>query len=476
MAPLLALQGFTAIWLPPAYKGSGGARDVGYGVYDLYDLGEFQQKGSVRGKYGTADEYIAAVRALRRAGLQTLADTVLGHRLGADEKERVRAVPVRTDNRLEKLGDEAEGEVYTRFTFPGRAGRYSDFVWDHRCFTGTDWNGLDPDHHLFLLDGKDWAQDVDDEFGNYDYLMGADVDVREPRVREELIRWARWYLERTGVDGFRLDAVKHISAGFMADFLQTLRAETGRELYAVGEYWKSDVGALHRYMDRTGRSMDLFDVPLHFHFHAISRAGGSYDMRRVLDDTLVSTRAQQAVTFVDNHDTQPGQALESWVDGWFKASAYGLILLRREGYPCVFWGDLRGIPAKGIGAVSELPALMELRQVSAYGPERDYFDDPQTVGFVREGDRSVPGSGLVFLCTCGAGGEKRMHVGRRLAGKTFRCVIGGQESVTVDRDGTAVFRVSGGGCSVYVPQSGPFVRAWRLMRKLRLLRGFVRRG
>jgi alpha-amylase len=40
----LASAGFSALWLPPAYKGSGGGRDVGYAVYDLFDLGEFNQK------------------------------------------------------------------------------------------------------------------------------------------------------------------------------------------------------------------------------------------------------------------------------------------------------------------------------------------------------------------------------------------------------------------------------------------------
>ena len=49
----LAEQGFTAIWLPPAYKGADGVNDVGYGVYDTYDLGEFDQKGTVPTKYGT---------------------------------------------------------------------------------------------------------------------------------------------------------------------------------------------------------------------------------------------------------------------------------------------------------------------------------------------------------------------------------------------------------------------------------------
>ena len=49
-----------------------------------------------------------------------------------------------------------------------------------------------------------------------------------------------------------------------------------------------------------------------------------------------------AVTFVDNHDSQPMQALESTVDDWFKPLAYALILLRRDGFPCVFQADYDG--------------------------------------------------------------------------------------------------------------------------------------
>lgn len=42
-ASALKNSGFTAVWLPPPYKGTSQG-DVGYGVYDLYDLGEFNQK------------------------------------------------------------------------------------------------------------------------------------------------------------------------------------------------------------------------------------------------------------------------------------------------------------------------------------------------------------------------------------------------------------------------------------------------
>ena len=51
------LSGITDVWLPPAYKAASGKQDAGYGVYDLYDLGEFDQKGSIETKYGTKDEY-----------------------------------------------------------------------------------------------------------------------------------------------------------------------------------------------------------------------------------------------------------------------------------------------------------------------------------------------------------------------------------------------------------------------------------
>ena len=46
----LAKIGVTSLWLPPAYKATDGDSDAGYAVYDLFDLGEFDQKGSVRTK------------------------------------------------------------------------------------------------------------------------------------------------------------------------------------------------------------------------------------------------------------------------------------------------------------------------------------------------------------------------------------------------------------------------------------------
>src|SRR5678816_4280950 len=75
----LAALGINSVWLPPACKAAAGGYSVGYDVYDLYDLGEFDQKGTVRTKYGTKEEYISAVKSLQDAGMQVIADIVVNH-------------------------------------------------------------------------------------------------------------------------------------------------------------------------------------------------------------------------------------------------------------------------------------------------------------------------------------------------------------------------------------------------------------
>ena len=75
-APELADMGITALWLPPAYKGIGGKEEVGYGVYDVYDLGEFNQKGTIKTKYGSKDEYLNCIQVLNQNGIEAYADIV----------------------------------------------------------------------------------------------------------------------------------------------------------------------------------------------------------------------------------------------------------------------------------------------------------------------------------------------------------------------------------------------------------------
>lgn len=454
LAPTLREMGVGGIWLPPCCKATG-TNDVGYGVYDLWDLGEFDQKGSVRTKYGTRAELEQAIAALKAQQIQVYADVVLNHKAGADETELFQAIRVNPDNRLQDQSEPYDIRGWTRFTFPGRQGKHSAFQWSFRHFTAVDYDDLHQEGGIFLIVGEDkgFAPVVDGEKGNFDYLMFTDVDYRNREVIGETIRWGEWFVEALNLDGMRLDALKHINADFMAAFLRAMRLKTGRHLYFLGEYWRREGDQLISYLDRTDEQMALLDVALHFQFYEASLRGQEYDLRRIFDGSLVQSNPLNAVTFVDNHDSQQGQALESWVDGWFKELAYALILLRRDGYPCLFYGDYFGIsggpnPQPGWGMV--LDPLLSARREAAYGEQVDYFDHANCIGWVRLGDAAHPGSGLAVVMSNGADGYKRMSLGELNKGSTWQDVTGRiADPVTLDERGEADFYCKGQSVSVY---------------------------
>ena len=442
--------GITAVWLPPAYKGVGGKDEVGYGVYDIYDLGEFEQKGTIKTKYGSKQEYIDCIMALKQAGIETYADIVLNHKMGADKIQTIPATKVDWGNHNITISNQETVKVATKYTFPGRKHKYSDFEWNWTHFTGIDYNNETGEHAIFKFKNKEWSNTVDEEFGNFDYLMGTDIDFKNPEVVEECIKWGEWYVDTTKIDGFRLDAVKHIDAEFYDKWLKTLREKFKKELFSVGEYWSNDVNKLHRYITETHGQISLFDVPLHYNLEAASK-DENYNLSQILEHTLAKENPSKAVTFVDNHDTQPGQALQSYISEWFKQSAYSIILLREQGYPCIFYGDLYGIEHDNIEPVKDIQTLIKLRKEKSYGEQHDYFDHPNYIGWTREGDEEHLRSGLAVVITNRGEGEKTMYIGLEHAGETFIDVIGScDDEVIIREDGCGVFKVKEKSVSVWI--------------------------
>ena len=449
-AEYLSKLGITALWLPPAYKGVGGKHEVGYGAYDVYDLGEFDQKGTIKTKYGSKDEYINCIIVLKQNGIESYADIVLNHKMGADLLQTIPATKVDFGNHNEQISEQETVKVATKFTFPGRKHKYSDFEWNWTHFTGVDYDENSKQNAIYRFKDKNWSGAVDEEYGNFDYLMGADIDFKNEEVINECKNWGNWYLETTNVDGFRLDAVKHIDAFFYKDWIKTLREETKDGLFTVGEYWSGDVSKLHRYITETEGEISLFDVPLHYNFESASK-DENYDLSKIFEKTLVKENPSKAVTFVDNHDTQPGQALQSFVERWFKPAAYSLILLRNDGYPCVFYGDFYGIPHDNIEPLEELKTIIKLRKEKSYGEQHDYFDNPNFIGWTQEGDENHIKSGLAVVISNAGDGEKRMYIGTKHVGEKFIDSLGNfDQEVVIDEEGYGNFYVKGKSTSIWV--------------------------
>ena len=446
--------GVSAVWIPPAYKGTFSG-DVGYSAYDLWDLGEFNQKGTVRTKYGTKEELIDAINELHKYGINVYLDAVLNHKGGADETERFLAIEVDPENRNEEISEPKEIEGWTKFTFPGRNKKYSEFEWNHALFSGVDYDNLTGKTAIYKIAGenKGWAENVDSELGNYDYLMNADVDYSHPEVRNEIINWGKWVVNELNLDGFRMDAVKHISEDFIKEFLIEVRKVYGEKFYSVGEYWKGDLDTLKTYLENIGYETDLFDVGLHFNFHEASVEKENYDLTTILDNSIMLMDPIKAVTFVDNHDSQKGSALDSEIESWFIPHAYAIILLSEKGYPCLFYGDYYGVGDNKSPHGWVIDKLLYVRRNNAYGEQINYFDDPNIIAFYRKGRENEINTGCVAILSNNEDGEKAIEIGKDRIGQVWEEVTGsGFEDVVIDEEGNAAFRVEGQKIAVWVPK------------------------
>lgn len=334
--------------------------------------------------------------------------------------------------------------------------------------------------------GKGWAEDVDTLHGNYDYLMFSNVYYAHPEVREDVLRWGQWMVNDTGVRGFRLDAAQHIPRNFVQQWIATVQDSSvqrhGRDVFVVAEIWSPKAHGLLRWLDAVtppGSSVlaHAFDIPLLYSFSRVSedvrKGSKNADLRTLLSgpghsgkQALITLRPKQAVTFVTNHDTQPGQSSYTPMGSAIKSLFYAFILLRQEGHPSVFWGDLYGTlgdkasgPACQVacgssssGTRSILPSLMLARKLFAYGVQQDYIDTMSCIGWTRAGTVDRPGCVVVMSIESAEKWTiKKMTAGR--PGQRWIDVLSGKEDrpeVVIDADGCGVFACRGMGVCVYV--------------------------
>ena len=459
--------GIDAVWIPPAYKAEAGDESTGYDVYDHFDLGEFNQKRSNRTKYGTKEELHDAINALHgykkssngnlvkdgdKKYIQVYGDIVLNHRAGGEEDYFWQAVRVDKDNRSYERWKEGfesgliEVRAYTKFTFSERKNQYSSFKWNVSHFDSVDatdeirQNGITFKEnggaagkyiYRFIYNEagyepqlKNFEKWVSLEKGNYDYLTASDFDYGRFDVREEMKYWGEWFTKEVGLDGLRLDAVKHISAGYIREWVGHVRAKTGKPLFTVGEYIAGNTQTLHDYLTEVTaagnypQDISLFDFPLRFLFKNASWEGESFDLRALDYNTLMQEQPAKAVTFVENHDYQFGREFNSHVQEWFKPLAYAFILLRDRGYPCVFFPDYYGFQSRDNhqgqpSGKNYLDLLLKLRKQFALGEER-YYAERNVAGWVRMGGVADAKGAMAVVINNSYGAVKaiRMNTGR----------------------------------------------------------------
>ncbi|MCH8528782.1 MAG: hypothetical protein LAT79_16785 [Kiritimatiellae bacterium] len=235
--PELAEAGYTALWLPPPTKASGGL-SVGYDLWDPFDLGNKDQRGGVRTFYGTKEELLEMMETAHRFGIRVYFDNIMNHRAfdvpGFNESTPIDIYP----------GMRPE-DFHLRVTEDGFYRK-----WDNTRNWNDEWQVL----HLGLSDLIDIAHEAgmggwNHNFGPtegshhpgisfvrhpenpeyYDYAPNGDFvgfgnvtqemlddnpGAYTENVNAYLMRAVRWKMAVTRADGLRLDAVKHVPAMF----------------------------------------------------------------------------------------------------------------------------------------------------------------------------------------------------------------------------------------------------------------------
>lgn len=272
--------------------------------------------------------------------------------------------------------------------------------------------------------GRGWASDVDGENGNADYLMFSNIDYTQQRVREDVMKWGQWMVNEIGVDGFRLDAVQHFSYRFSRDWIrhvnEAYQNDKKRSIFVVGEVWR-DLSSINAWLDAVHQQSDgprifAYDAPLLYNFSRVSedicQGSKNTDLRTILRSSLVNSRPEVAVTLVTNHDTQPGQTCYTPMNRSLKLLWYAFILLRRQGTPCIFWGDLFGTqgphaelpidvkrnknPQETNSWSESLAKLMLCRKHFAHGEQVDYWQSANLMGWTRKGLEGGKGCTVVM--------------------------------------------------------------------------------
>jgi hypothetical protein len=234
--PEISEAGYSALWLPPPSKASGGM-SVGYDLWDPFDLGGKDQRGTVRTRYGTEAELLNLVKIAHRFGIRVYFDNIMNHRAfdipGYNEDTPVDIYPgmLPEDFHLRRTED----------------GFYRK--WDNTRNWQDQWQvqnlGLadlidiaheNPNANFGEFEGGSYpklvfVRDLDrpwqyDRLPNGQYVgfgvgngITRELVERNPGFYQEdvnayLIRAARWFMDKTKADGLRLDAVKHVPSYF----------------------------------------------------------------------------------------------------------------------------------------------------------------------------------------------------------------------------------------------------------------------
>lgn len=292
--------GINGIWLMPVMKSPS---YHGYDAVDYYTIDE---------EYGTNNDFKLLMEEAHKRDIKVIVDLMLNHTSVQHPWFLESADPE---------SDKAEWYVW-QDEDPGYRGPDNQPVWHGyrgRYYYGVFWSGM------------------------------PDLNFTNPEVTAQMYDVTRFWLEEMGVDGFRLDAIKHIiedgrtqqntpaTRQWLADY-QAFVKSIKPDALLVGEVWSPTI-AIVPYV---GSAVDIafeFDLA-----EAIVR-GATFGTPNIistqLETVLESYPDDQYATFITNHDQN--RFMSQTRGDWAAAKNGASLLLTLPGVPFIYYGEEIGM-------------------------------------------------------------------------------------------------------------------------------------
>lgn len=365
--------GATAIWVGPIFRnkpvqGGTGQESAGYHGYWITDFDH------VDPHFGTDADFKALVDAAHARGVKVYMDIIVNHtadviryrecddcsyRSRADYPYRRRGGAGGRAINDGFLGDSAQtAGNFAKLTDPSYA--YTPFVpRDERSAKSPAWLN---DVTLYHNRGNTTFANESSTMG--DFVGLDDLMTEHPRVVSGMIEIFGGWIDRFGVDGFRIDTARHVNPEFWQAFVPAMQARARARgipnFHIFGEVAAQtlDAGplAIHTRVDRLPAVLDFAFRQAVIETVAGTRGTDAFETL-VRGDALyegAEATAQQLPTFVSNHDNgrlayYVRQAFpQAGDDEVLRRVMLGnAMLLTLRGVPTIYSGDEQGFTGDG---------------------------------------------------------------------------------------------------------------------------------
>lgn len=243
---------------------------------------------------------------------------------------------------------------------------------------------------------KDWENVYERENGDVGGL--SDLAQENPEVYDYLLKNTLWWIEQTGVDGIRLDAVKHIPQQFWERFAADVKAAKGPEFMLLGEVLHGDPNVQAPYQ-KAGIDA-LFDLPLYYTMREVFGQDMSAErLGQRLDEDAKYPDSSKLVTLLDNHDLPRFMSSISGAPAKERLKLALGFLMTVRGIPSVYYGTEVGMEGGNdpdnrrmmewnkdpdlLGHFKKLTSVRNGNPALQYGTQLEMWRDPKVYAFAR---------------------------------------------------------------------------------------------